>query len=348
MLTMKDFFENYPHRRLNPLTGEWVLVSPHRLQRPWQGKREALQQDRRSVYDSTCYLCPRNRRANGETNPDYQQTFVFTNDFAALLPETSQAVDGSHPLLRSEGVKGTCRVICFSPRHDLSLPEMAIEDIQEVIDTWAAQVAELSRSYRWVQIFENKGEIMGCSNPHPHGQVWASTALPNEPFKEDRQQRSYFEQHGSTMLIDYLNLEIEKKERIVAENEHWLIVVPFWAIWPFELLLLPQRHILHLPDLNEVEQTSLALILKFVLTKYDNLFNTSFPYSMGWHGAPTDEEDYSHWQLHAHFYPPLLCSRRIKKFIVGFEMLAEAQRDFTPERAAERLRSLSEIHYKKS
>jgi UDPglucose--hexose-1-phosphate uridylyltransferase len=336
----------HPHRRYNPLTGEWLLVSPHRTKRPWKGQVEEPPQETRPRYDPTCYLCPGNERASGECNPNYEHTYVFTNDFAALLPDTPGASVVAHPLLRAECVQGTCRVICFSPRHDLTLPEMAVEEIRAVVDVWAAQIAELGQRYRWVQVFENKGAIMGCSNPHPHGQVWALDALPNEPTKEDRQQHSYFDEHGVPLLVDYADLEISQQVRIVVENEHWVAVVPYWVVWPFETLLLPRRHVLRLPDLDDAERDGLAQILRRLLTKYDNLFEVSFPYSMGWHGAPAGEGDHSHWQLHAHFYPPLLRSATVKKFMVGYEMLAEAQRDLTAEQAAERLRALPVVHYK--
>jgi UDPglucose--hexose-1-phosphate uridylyltransferase len=237
-------------------------------------------------------------------------------------------------------------VLCFSPRHDLTLPEMAVQDIRHVVDLWAEQVSELGQRYRWVQVFENKGAMMGCSNPHPHGQVWALDTLPNEPAKEEKRQRAYFAEFGRPLLVDYVQLEAEQQERIVVENKHWLAVVPYWAIWPFEILLLPRRHVLRLPDLDDPERDGLADILKRLLTRYDNLFEVSFPYSMGWHGAPTGSGEFSHWQLHAHFYPPLLRSATVKKFMVGFEMLGEAQRDLTAEQAAERLRALPEIHYK--
>jgi UDPglucose--hexose-1-phosphate uridylyltransferase len=337
---------DHPHRRYNPLTGEWVLVSPHRTKRPWKGQVEKPPPEVRPEYDPTCYLCPGNERAGGARNPDYESTFVFTNDFSALLPNVPESPTAPHPLFRAESERGTCRVICFSPRHDLTLPEMPIEEIRTVVDVWAAQTTELGQRYRWVQIFENKGAIMGCSNPHPHGQIWGGSTLPNEPTKEERQQRAYLAEHGLPLLVDYANLEVDCQERIAVENEHWLAVVPYWALWPFETLLMPRRHVLRLPDLDDEERNALAHILKRLLTKYDNLFEVSFPYSMGWHGAPTDDDDYPHWQLHAHFYPPLLRSATVKKFMVGYEMLAEAQRDLTAEQAAERLRALSEAHYK--
>ncbi len=338
-----------PHRRLNPLTGEWILVSPHRTQRPWIGQEESSSPEKRSPYDPRCYLCPKNRRANGEINPDYSRTFVFPNDFSALLPNippASSPAPTPHPLLQRQAVPGECHVICFSPRHDLTLAEMDTGDIEHVARVWQHLITELGSKYRWVQIFENKGTIMGCSNLHPHGQVWAGDALPNEPSKEDRCQSIHLKRKNEVLLLEYRALESELKERVVVENADWMVVVPFWAIWPFEILLLPKRHVLRLPDLSDGEITSLATILKCILTRYDNLFRSHFPYTMGWHGAPTDSTKVEHWQLHAHFYPPLLRSATIKKFMVGYEMLAEAQRDITPEQAAQQLRNLSDIHWK--
>ena len=338
--------EEHPHRRYNALNGQWVLVSPHRTRRPWQGKQERAAKERRSAHDPGCYLCPGNERAGGAKNPQYDSTFVFANDFAALLDDAPEGELETHPLLRARGVRGTCRVICFSPRHDLSLAEMAEKEIRRVVDLWGEQVEDLGRQHRWVQIFENKGEIMGCSNPHPHGQIWAENALPDEPAREDEQQRAYLSEHGTVLLVDYAALEAERQQRLVVENEHWLAVVPHWALWPFELLLLPRRPVQQLSDLRDEERDALARVLKQLLVRYDNLFETSFPYSMGWHGAPNDEKDGKHWQLHAHFYPPLLRSATVKKFMVGYEMLAEPQRDITAEQAAARLRELSEVHYK--
>lgn len=332
----------HPHRRLNILTGEYVLVSPHRMKRPWQGKQEALPASSRPSYDASCYLCPGNTRANGIKNPAYTQTFVFENDFAALLPDVPEMVTAqNHPLFQLQPVKGTARVLCFSPRHDWTLPDMPVEDIRHVVDVWAEQTEELGQTYTWVQVFENKGEIMGCSNPHPHGQIWAQDCLPNEPYKEDKQQQRYYEERGEVLLLAYLQEELARKERIVVENESWVVLVPFWAIWPFETLLLPKQHVLRMPDLSEFQRNALAKILKEHLARYDRLFNVSFPYSMGWHGAPyrTPREP-KHWQLHAHFYPPLLRSATVKKFMVGYEMLGESQRDLTPEQAAAKLREL--------
>ena len=339
--------EEHPHRRYNALTGQWVLVSPHRTKRPWLGQVEKLPPDNRPAHDPACYLCPGNKRAGNTVNPPYSEPFVFQNDFSALLPDSPAGDEGADPLFRSQPVRGECRVICFSPRHDLTLAEMTVPDIRKVVDVWAAQTTELGARNRWVQLFENKGAPMGCSNPHPHGQVWAGSALPNEAAAEHAQQRLYHQQQkGGVLLVDYARRETERRKRVVVENEHWLAVVPFWAVWPFETLLLPRRHIARLPDLQDSERVSLADILKRLLTRYDNLFEVSFPYSMGWHGAPFESGDLNHWQLHAHFFPPLLRSATVKKFMVGYEMLAEAQRDLTSEQAAQRLRDISETHFR--
>ena len=342
------FSPNAPHRRRNPLTGEFVLVSPHRTQRPWQGKTDAPNRDRRPPYDPTCYLCPGNDRAGGSQNPTYEDTFVFTNDFAALLPDTPSERHTDDPLFQAESAAGLCRVICFSPRHDLTLAEMDMPALRKVVDLWGAQVAELGEHYRWVQLFESKGAVVGASNPHPHGQVWASDFLPNEAGVEDAQQRQHLETHGSPLLVDYGARERALGERVVVQNEHWLVIVPYWAYWPFETLVLPKRHVLRLPDLTDAERDALAAILKNVLTRFDNLFETPFPYCSGWHGAPTSNaESCEHWQLHAHYYPPLLRSASVQKFVASYEWLAEAQRDLSPEGAAARLRERSDSHYTK-
>lgn len=348
-----------PHRRYDPLGDQWVLVSPHRMQRPWQGQVERPPVETRPRHDPGCYLCPGNERAGGHRNPDYRDSFVFTNDFAALLaevpePEATSSAQTSareHPLLRHDAVRGTCRVLCFSPRHDLTLAEMEPGDLRRVVDLWAAQTAELGETCRWVQVFENKGALMGASSPHPHGQVWATEHLPQVAQREDERQRAHLAQYGRPLLLDYADLEAERRERVVVENHAWLAVVPYWAVWPFETLILPRRQIARLPDVAVSERDALAELLGRLLVKYDNLFTTSFPYSMGWHGAPhggahgAGVAGTSHWQLHAHVYPPLLRSASVRKFMVGYELLAEAQRDLTPEAAAERLRGLSDIHY---
>ena len=337
----------YPHRRKNILSGEWVLVSPQRNKRPWQGYHHSSKNELRPRYDQHCYLCPGNSRVEGKNNPDYKGPFVFQNDFPALLSE-KEFNESESPLLQVESVSGICRVVCFSERHDLTLPELELDAMEKVVQVWEEQEKELGKIYSWVQIFENKGEMMGCSNPHPHGQIWASNFLPVEVIKEDAQQRNYFQSHGTGLLGDYLEQEIRSSERLVEINEHWMAVIPWWAIWPFETLILPKRNVTCHSDLSGDEQTSLAELLKNLLTRYDNLFKTSFPYSMGWHGAPFKSPSRESWRLHAHIYPPLLRSAIVRKFKVGYEMFAEAQRDLTPEHAAGRLRECSTHHYLKS
>ena len=339
-----------PHRRLNLLTQEWVLVSPHRAKRPWLGQVEKTSAKSLPEYDPTCYLCPTNERAGGVRNPPYTGTFVFDNDFAALLP--SSAIEWqtqTSALLSSEPERGICRVVCFSPRHDLSLPEFDLSTVENVIKTWTEQTADLgARDFvRYVQVFENKGEVMGASNPHPHSQVWASGHIPNEPAKELIAQTDYRKQNQRSLLADYIAEEHKRKERILAANDHFTALIPFWAIWPFEVLLSTHRPgLTRLTEMTSAEVTALAEILKVVTTRYDNLFEISFPYSMGFHQAPFDGQPHPEWMLHAHFYPPLLRSATVRKFMVGYEMLAMPQRDITPETAAERLRSLSDVHYK--
>ncbi len=339
------------HRRRNPLTGEWVLVSPHRAKRPWQGQQEATDNPPRLAHDASCFLCSGNLRVTGERNPDYTDTFVFKNDFAALMdadkvisPSADQNTNNG--LFRMEAASGTCRVICYSPDHSKSMADLAPSEIERVIATWQSQVAELSQDHQWVQVFENKGAIMGCSNPHPHGQVWASHYVPHELDTECKHQRAHLLQNGTNLLLEYAQSETKDGTRVVIETEHWLVVVPYWASWPFETLLLPKAHVARMGDLSAAQQTDLAIILQKTTAKYDALFDCSFPYTMGWHFAPFTSElmaegaDLSHWQLHAHFYPPLLRSASVRKFMVGFEMLCEPQRDLTPEQAAERLRAL--------
>ena len=336
----------HPHRRYNPLKQEWVLVSPHRGKRPWQGAQEPPGTQTLPAHDPSCYLCAGNTRVNGAVNPAYTGTFVFDNDFAALLADTPAAGGSSDPLFLQQGVRGVSRVICFSPDHSKSLPELSLAALGGVIDTWCEQAQELGQTYPWVQVFENKGQAMGCSNPHPHGQVWASSFLPNEAATEDAALRAYKAERGSNMLLDYAQREAASGERTVVQTAHWLAVVPYWASWPFETLLLPLFPVRRLEDLTPEQRSDLAQALQALTIRYDNLFETSFPYSMGWHGAPYVAEDTGHWQLHAHFYPPLLRSASVRKFMVGFEMLAESQRDLTPEQAASRLRAQSPKHYR--
>jgi UDPglucose--hexose-1-phosphate uridylyltransferase len=358
---------NIPHRRYNPLTGEWLLVSPQRATRPWLGALEKVPQAGVPAYDPKCYLCPGNTRVNGVVNPAYTGVYVFDNDFPALLAGGGEEEKGSgggeekngsasspthpltsSPLLRSSAESGACRVVCFSPRHDLTLAQLSREQIRAVVDAWAAQCAELGArdDITYVQLFENRGEVMGSSNPHPHGQIWANEHLPTEPAKEQEHQLAYSADNGGApLLLDYLAIEQRAGERVVFENEHFVCLVPYWAVWPFEVMLLPKNHIRRIVEMQPAERDALSDALKRIATRYDNMFQVSFPYSMGVHQAPYDNQAHDEWQLHLHFYPPLLRSATVKKFMVGYEMLSQPQRDLTAEQAAERLRGLSEVRF---
>lgn len=327
----------HPHRRYNPLRGEWILVSPHRARRPWQGEQGTEVTEAPPSHDPTCYLCPGNTRANGLINPDYAGPFVFDNDFAALRPDTPEPAAAADPLFRTAGASGTSRVICFSPDHARGLPLLSDTEIAAVVDCWCDQSADLGQRHANVQVFENRGEMMGCSNPHPHGQIWATQHIPAEIEREDGSQRGWT--GAKPMLLELAEREADGS-RVVVKQEHWLAIVPYWASWPFETLLLPRFPVRRLPELDAGQRRGLAAILGELTRRYDALFDCAFPYSMGWHGAPFGGEDTDHWQLHAHFYPPLLRSATVRKFMVGYEMLAEAQRDLTPEQAAERLRAV--------
>lgn len=332
----------HPHRRYNPLTREWVLVSPQRTDRPWQGQMEEVIREVQPEFDPECYLCPGNVRTGGARNPPYTATFVFDNDFAALRPDTPAGKVDESGLLVAEAEPGIGRVVCFSPRHDLTIARMEVAGIRQVVDTWRAQYVQLGALsfINWVQIFENRGAQMGASNPHPHGQVWANLNPPNESRKEDDAQREYHTDHDSCLLCDYLALEIKSGERLICTNDSFYALVPFWAIWPFETMLISKRHTTGMDDLNEAESTALADILKRVTIAYDKLFQVPFPYTMGFHQRPTDGRAHPEWHLHAHFYPPLLRSATIRKFMVGYELLGMPQRDITAESAAQRLRDL--------
>lgn len=341
------FFDDNPHRRFNPLTGEWVLVSPHRTKRPWQGQQEEADMAVLPEFDETCYLCPGNTRAGGEVNPDYTDTFVFTNDFAALLPESSGNVPPADDLLRAEPETGECRVLCYSPRHDLNMARLGVERAVKVVDMWCEQFEELSArdDLGYVQIFENRGAIMGCSNPHPHGQIWATRTTPMYPAAEARCQKAHLDEHGSCLLCRYLDRELQEGARIVFENDSFVVLVPFWAVWPFETMILPRTHMTSILDMTPAQRSDLADAMVRLGIRYDNLFQTSFSYSMGIHQQPSTPGDHAHWHFHLHYYPPLLRSRSVKKFMVGYEMMAMPQRDITAEAAAARLRKQSEKHY---
>lgn len=334
--------KEHPHRRYNPLTGDWVLVSPHRTKRPWQGQVEKLPPTQLQRYDPKCYLCPGNERAGGLRNPDYEGTFVFKNDFSALLDDTPPGREAPHPLMQAESMSGVCRVVCFSPRHDLTVGGMEQDEVRRVVDTWTDQYADLNNTpgIAYVEIFENRGETMGCSNPHPHCQIWASSEVPNEVVKEQKAQAEYAASHGRSLLADYLEAEEEAGDRIVWANDSWVSLVPWWAVWPFEAMLIPRRATSGMDKMSNHEKDGLANIMKRTVAAYDRLFDVSFPYSMGFHQRPAGAEQ-SAWHLHAHYYPPLLRSATVRKFLVGYEMLAMPQRDITPEAAAARLRELA-------
>lgn len=346
----EELIQSHPHRRLNQLTGEWVLVSPHRAKRPWQGKIENSEQELLPAYDAECYLCPGNDRAGGGKNPAYETVYIFNNDYAALLGSAPEAFPAPQSLLQYQMVKGICKVIVFSPRHDLTLAELEAAQLTELVRNWISEYKALraQKDIRYIQIFENKGAIMGCSNPHPHGQIWAGDFVPMEITKEDGQQRRYYENTGRSLLSDYLHTEINAAERIVCSNDDFTVLVPFWAVWPYETLIIPHRQMQHIDQLSEKEQRAYASILQELAIRYDNLFGISFPYSAGIHQSPVNSIERYWWHWHHHFYPPLLRSATVKKFMVGYEMLAEAQRDITPEQAAATLRACSTQHYKKT
>ena len=335
----------YPHRRWNPLRRSWVMVSPHRPQRPWQGEVAKTEAAQGASYDPECYLCPGNVRAGGAENPKYEGVFSFVNDYSAVLPNVPEVVDESpSPLLAAEPVQGLSKVLCFHPDHSLTLARMERADIRKVIDAWAEEVTELAANpaIRYIQVFENRGAMMGCSNPHPHCQIWATSCIPDEPALETEAQRAHLAEHGSCLLCDYVGVEEKAQERVIVENEHFLAVVPWWAVWPFEAMVVSKRHLGRMPELTSEERDGLADVLKRLTRRYDSLFETSFPYTMGFHQSPVDGGEYPEWHFHAHFYPPLLRSATVKKFMVGFEMLAMPQRDITPEQAAARLRAAAE------
>lgn len=338
--------KEHPHRRYNPLTGEWVKVSPHRMKRPWNGQVEKPSLVTKPEYDPDCYLCPGNERAGGVHNPEYKSTFIFENDFAALLKNTPPG-ELDEGLFKAKSERGLCKVICFSPRHDLTISLMDVQDVQVVVKTWQKEYEELGKIdyINHIQIFENRGAVMGCSNPHPHGQIWAEEIIPDIPGREQIMQREYLEKRGTSLLTDYVRMELEKNERIVFENDSFVALVPFWAVWPYETMILPKRQMRHIGEMDEKESADLADALKRMGTRFDNLFKTSFPYSMGIHQAPTDGEDHGEWHFHIHYYPPLLRSATVKKFMVGYEMLAMPQRDITAEASAASLRDCSETHY---
>jgi len=347
-------FENHSHKRYNPLTDSYVLCSPHRANRPWLGQVEEAQRSPPILYDPKCFLCPRNQRISLDMNPDYENTWVFDNDFPAVQMDSpdqdftpNSMSKMASQLLRIKGVCGVCRVICFSPNHSLTMAEMSLKEIKIVIETWINEMNKLKNTLNYVQLFENKGAVMGCSNPHPHGQLWATQEIPDEPSKEFKNLKAYKEKNGSCLLCDYANLEIGDESRLVFQNDSFLCLVPFWAIWPFETMVLAKNHLNTLLNFSDKQKVDLAETLSVITTKYDNLFKCAFPYSMGVHQAPFNGEYVNYSHFHIHFYPPLLRSATVKKFLVGYEMLGEPQRDITAEQAAVRLRNLSIIHYTK-
>lgn len=338
----------HPHSRLNILTGEYVLVSPHRSKRPWQGKVEDIVVDDRPDYDPSCYLCPGNKRSDGTINPPYIDSFVFLNDFSALLKDTPDGEINEQNLLVAKSERGICKVIAFTAKHHVTLPEMSVAEIVKVVEVWQHEYNELKKNewIKYIQIFENKGEIMGCSNPHPHGQIWAQGSIPLEIAKETATQKKYYDAHNKSLLSAYLAVELEKKERILFENEHFVVLVPFWAVWPFETMIISKAHLTDISVFTTAQKHDLAVALKWLTVRYDNLFETSFPYSAGMHQMPVNSGNLNEWHWHMHFYPPLLRSATVKKFMVGYEMLANPQRDITPEYAAKQLAHLSDTHYK--
>lgn len=345
---MENFvLTDHPHRRYNPLLDEWILVSPQRAKRPWQGQNEVISDEKKPEYDETCYLCPGNERINGGTNPKYESCYVFDNDFPALLKNEVSFDLQQEDLFKINPERGINRVICFSPKHNVTLAEMQITEIENVIKVWKEQYLELGAIdyINHVQIFENKGSVMGCSNPHPHGQIWAQSSLPTQVKKTQDNLLKYYQKTGKSLLKDYVDNELQKKQRIIAENEHFVLLVPFWATWPYETMIISKRHFSNIAEITEEEIKSYAEMIHIITVKYDNLFKTSFPYSAGIHQAPTDGLSHDEWHFHMHFYPPLLRSATVKKFMVGYELLAEAQRDLTAEQSAEILRNLSTEHY---
>jgi len=338
---MDTNLQDNSHKRFNILTGEWVLVSPHRAKRPWQGQNEAISNEKRPSHDPSCFLCAGNTRINGELNPDYQDVFVFTNDFAALQTKTPK-FSISNGLFKAESEQGICKVICFSPDHSKSLADMEVADIDKVVKTWQKEYRELGSidTINYVQIFENKGSVMGCSNPHPHGQIWSQSTLPNEVDKKDQYQNRYYRKNKSTLLGDYLKQELEVNDRIIYQNNDFVVLTPFWAIWPFETMIVPKVQKQNISEISEEESLSFADAISKITNAYDKLFECSFPYSSGIHQSPTNGENNKHWHWHMSFYPPLLRSATVKKFMVGYEMFGSPQRDITAEQAADRLKAL--------